>query len=132
MTIGSKATIQAEDWPEPIDASPDVIRATVFCGWSKDFFRFKIVRQDGWEFWGIHDKKKGWNMRTGTARPPREQSAVSIGSKYAGKALRLSFLGRIFNRFEYFDMNHVEKVAVEFLNGASPPTLVDWVEMRRD
>jgi hypothetical protein len=132
MKIGSKATIEAVGWLEPIDASPNVIRATVFCGGSIDFFQFKIVRPDGWEFWGNRYTKKGWNMRTGTLRPRHELSAVSIGSKYAGKALSLSFLGRIFNRFEYFDMNVVEKVAVEFLNGASPPTLVDWVEMRRD
>jgi hypothetical protein len=104
----------------------------MFCGRWIEFFRFKIARPDGWEFWGIRYKKSGWSMRTGALRPRRELSAVSIGSKYAGKALSLSFPGRFFNRFEYFDMNDVEKVAVEFLNGASPPTLVDWVEMRRD
>ena len=134
MTIGSRTTIEALDWPEPMDASPDVIRATVFSGGSVEGFCFKIVRPDGWEFWGIRfkKKKKGWNMQTGTLLPRRSLSAVSIGSKYAGKALHASFPRRIFNRFEYFDMSDVAKVAVEFINGASPPTLVGWVEIRRD
>jgi hypothetical protein len=130
--VSTRATIQAEGWREPIAASPDVIRAALFSVSSQHFSRFKIVRQDGWEFWGIYYNKKGWNMRTGTVHPIHELSAVRMGSKYSGKRLRLSFPWSLFARLEHFEMADVEKAATEFLEGASPPGLVEWVEVRRD
>ena len=121
-------TIQAEDWPEPLEASPDVIRALLWSFSFAEFQRFKIVRQDGWELWGLGGKD-GWNLRTGTVQPRRSLTAVSAGSKYARRRLRSSLPWSLFNRFEHFDMDFVERVAAEFVDGASPPTLVSWVEM---
>ena len=133
MEANSTATtIESDGWPAPINASPDVIRVTLYSGEKISSFRFKMARWDRWELWGIHEPKKGWNIRTGSTRVKRELSAVRSGSKYAGQQMRLSFPWFLFNRFEFFSTLDAEKVALEFLEGASPPSSVQWVELQYD
>ena len=71
-------------WPEPLAATPEVVRAAFYTGEASEDFSFRVTRPDSWEIRGTR-QEEGWFITRGKIGSGEgEFRAVPKGDPRAG------------------------------------------------
>lgn len=128
-TTPEYAEILGEGWPEPIEASEDLVRVTMFTAMQSKFFEFRVTRPDRWEIRG-NRYDHGWFIDRGHLDQNVGFRAVPIGDRRDGQQMRWyhHLSGKSVHVFE---LEEATRLIVDFMLGDVELSRLGWMIRRR-
>ncbi len=130
--IPDRTEIDGAFWPEPMQATPEVVRATIYTGEAAEDFSFRVTRPDGWEIRGARINK-GWFITRGKIRSGESEfRAVPKGDPRSGKEYPFPLWRSLFSDRNVHVFSAAETVSIvhEFMQGDFELARLGWMIRR--